>query len=194
MDKYKKNLISEYKSNLTKWNKTHNLISKAQIPYLDTHIEDCLIISGLLTENVVDLGSGGGLPGIPLAISNPEKKLYLVESNEKKAAFLLNTSTRLKLKNIVVINERMENVDPDILPEFFDIVCRAGGTAESIINSSAAFLQNPGVSLKLMKTSDQFESENIPANYSIKKIDELALKAKDKTRILVTIEADRNNG
>ena len=194
MDKYKKNLISEYKSNLTKWNKTHNLISKAQIPYLDTHIEDCLIISGLLTENVVDLGSGGGLPGIPLAISNPEKKLYLVESNEKKAAFLLNTSTRLKLKNIVVINERMENVDPDILPEFFDIVCRAVGTAESIINSSAALLQKPGVSLKLMKTSDQFESEKIPANYSIKKIDELALKAKDKTRILVTIEADRNNG
>ena len=194
MDKYKKNLISEYKSNLTKWNKTHNLISKAQIPYLDTHIEDCLIISGLLTENVLDLGSGGGLPGIPLAISNPEKKLYLVESNEKKAAFLLNTSTRLKLKNIVVINERMENVDPDTLPKIFDIVCRAVGTAESIINSSAALLQNPGVSLKLMKTSDQFESENIPANYSIKKIDELALKAKDKTRILVTIEADRNNG
>ena len=107
---------------------------------------------------------------------------------------MLNTSTRLKLKNIVVINERMENVNPDILPEFFDIVCRAVGTAESIINSSAALLQNPGVSLKLMKTSDQFESENIPANYSIKKIDELALKAKDKTRILVTIEADRNNG
>ena len=45
-----------------------------------------------------------------------------------------------------------------------------------------------------MKTSDQFESEKIPANYSIKKIDELVLKAKDKTRILVTIEADRNNG
>ena len=194
MDKYKKNLISEYKSNLTKWNRTHNLISKSQIPYLDTHIEDCLIISELLAENVVDLGSGGGLPGIPLAISSPEKKLYLVESNEKKAAFLLNTSTRLKLKNIVVINERMENVDPDILPENFDIVCRAVGTAESIINSSATLLQKPGVSLKLMKTSDQFELENIPANYSIKKIDELALKARDKTRILVTIEADRNNG
>ena len=83
--------LEKYKELLLKWNKTHNLVSKSQALNLDEHIDDSLSVSNFLGPEILDLGSGGGFPGIPLAIKNPAKKLYLVESNTKKAAFLLNT-------------------------------------------------------------------------------------------------------
>jgi len=66
------------------WNHTHNLVSKNQATNLEEHISDSLSISPFLGENVIDLGSGGGLPGMPLAITNPDKKFFLIESNTKK--------------------------------------------------------------------------------------------------------------
>tara|TARA_X000000950_G_scaffold211713_1_gene254705 strand:+ start:257 stop:841 length:585 start_codon:yes stop_codon:yes gene_type:complete len=187
-------LLEEYKTYLVAWNKTHNLISQKQAKKIDDHIEDSLIISPLLHKNIVDLGSGGGLPGIPLAIINPNKEFYLIESNTKKSSFLLHTTSRLGLDNTSVINQRIEKVDTKTLPEPFDIVCRAVGSTEFIISLTAPFLQKTGVELKLMKTLEQFDQERIPPGYLLKKIDKFPSKAKDKTRILVTIEAEQNNG
>jgi 16S rRNA (guanine527-N7)-methyltransferase len=188
------NLLEEYKTHLVAWNKTHNLISKKQAEKIDDHIEDSLIISPLLHKNIVDLGSGGGLPGIPLAITNPNKEFYLIESNTKKSSFLLHTTSRLGLENTSVINQRIEKIDTKTLPESFDIVCRAVGSTEFIISLTELFLQKTGVELKLMKTLEQFNQERIPPGYLLKKIDKFPSKAKDKTRILVTIEAEQNNG
>ena len=194
MDNHQKELISEYKSLLGAWNKTHNLVSKSQIHNIEEHIQDSLVIAPHINKSVVDLGSGGGLPGLPLAITNPDKKFYLVESNSKKSAFLLNTISRLDLSNTTTINDRLENLEPKDLPESFDIVCRAVGTTELVIALSDIFLQRPNIQLKLMKTQDQFDKEKIPPGYIVKKIIKFPSKAKDKTRILVTIEAERKNG
>ena len=194
MGKDQTGLLEDYKAHLAAWNKTHNLISKKEAQNIEDHISDSLVISSLLKENIVDLGSGGGLPGVPLAITNPNKEFYLIESNTKKSSFLLHTTTRLGLENTTVINQRIEKVETKVFPESFDIVCRAVGTAEFIISLTAPLLQKRGVELKLMKTLEQFEQERIPPTYHLKKIDEFPSKAKDKTRILVTIEAERNNG
>ena len=194
MGKDQTGLLEDYKAHLAAWNKTHNLISKKQAQNIEDHISDSLVISSLLKENIVDLGSGGGLPGVPLAITNPNKEFYLIESNTKKSSFLLHTTSRLGLENTTVINQRIEKVETKVFPESFDIVCRAVGTAEFIISLTAPLLQKRGVELKLMKTLEQFEQERIPPTYHLKKIDEFPSKAKDKTRILVTIEAERNNG
>ena len=194
MGKDQTGLLEDYKAHLAAWNKTHNLISKKQAQNIEDHISDSLVISSLLKENIVDLGSGGGLPGVPLAITNPNKEFYLIESNTKKSSFLLHTTSRLGLENTTVINQRIEKVETKVFPESFDIVCRAVGTAEFIISLTAPLLQKRGVELKLMKTLEQFEQEKIPPACRLKKIDEFPSKAKDKTRILVTIEAERNNG
>ena len=66
MGKDQRNQLEEYKAYLVTWNKTHNLISKKQAQKIDDHIADSLIISPLLKKNIVDLGSGGGLPGLSL--------------------------------------------------------------------------------------------------------------------------------
>ena len=194
MGKSQTNLLAEYKAHLVAWNNTHNLISKKQAQNIDDHIVDSLTISPFLKKNIVDLGSGGGLPGIPLAITNPNKEFYLIESNSKKSSFLLHTTSRLGLKNTSVINQRIEKTQKKTFPESFDIVCRAVGPTELIISLTAPLLQKRGVELKLMKTQEQFDQESIPPGYLLKKIDKFPSKAKDKTRILVTIEAEQNNG
>ena len=184
------NLLTAYKDCLVAWNKTHNLISKKQVQKIDDHIADSLIISPLLKKTVIDLGSGGGLPGIPLAITNPNKEFYLIESNTKKASFLLHTASRLGLENTSVINQRIEKTEIKTFPEPFDIVCRAVGSTELIISLTTPLLKKRGVELKLMKTQEQFDQERIPPGYLLKKINKFPSKAKDKTRILVTIEAE----
>lgn len=181
--------LDKYKELLLKWNKTHNLVSKSQAQNLDEHIEDSLSVSNFLGPEILDLGSGGGFPGIPLAIKNPEKKLHLVESNAKKAAFLLNTTNQLELKNIKVYNKRIEDLRPEEFPAALEIITRAFGSATQIIKSSERFLSYPGTALKLMKTTQQYKEEQLPAGYEETKLEKILLKGKDKGRILVTIES-----
>ena len=194
MESKQKKLLEDYETFLISWNRTHNLISKSQTTFLKEHIQDSLAISSKLQRCLVDLGSGGGLPGIPIAIANPEKTVILVESNTKKSSFLLNATGRLGLKNTQVINERIEKIDPSTLPEQFDIVSRAVGSIKTNINLVCGLLKNKRTELKLMKTEDQLDLEKIPPGYRIKKIDKFPSKTKDKTRILVTIEREQQNG
>ena len=194
MENKQKKLLEDYETLLISWNRTHNLISKSQTTFLKEHIQDSLAISSKLQRCLVDLGSGGGLPGIPIAIANPEKIVILVESNTKKSAFLLNVTGRLGLKNTQVINERIEKINPSTLPEQFDIVSRAVGSIKTNINLVSGLLKNKRIELKLMKTEDQLDQEKIPHGYRIKKIDKFPSKTKDKTRILVTIETEQQNG
>jgi len=194
LENKQKKLLEDYETLLISWNRTHNLISKSQTTFLKEHIQDSLAISSKLQRCLVDLGSGGGLPGIPIAIANPEKTVILVESNTKKSAFLLNATGRLGLKNTQVINERIEKIDPSKLPEQFDIVSRAVGSITTNINLVSGLLKNKRTELKLMKTEDQLDQEKIPPGYIIKKIDKFPSKTKDKTRILVTIETEQQNG
>ena len=85
--------IEQYIELLLSWNKTHNLISRTQTNNINKHVEDSLSVLEHVGSVLVDLGSGGGLPGIPIAIKAPKKQVILVESNSKKASFLLNTKT-----------------------------------------------------------------------------------------------------
>ena len=194
MESKQKKLLEEYETFLISWNRTHNLISRSQTTFLKEHIQDSLAISSKLQRCLVDLGSGGGLPGIPIAIANPEKTVILVESNTKKSAFLLNATGKLGLKNTQVINERIEKIDPSTLPEQFDIVSRAVGSIKTNVNLVSGLLKHNRIELKLMKTEDQLDQEKIPSGYRIKKIDKFPTKTKDKTRILVTIETEQQNG
>ena len=172
------------------WNKTHNLVSQSQEQNLGHHIEDSLSVFDGVGRVVVDLGSGGGFPGIPIAIKGPEKKIVLVEGNSKKASFLLNTTNKLDLRNVKVINARIEDIDPAALPKDYEIIARAVGSIESLVKLTKKHLDQPGTKLKLMKTEDQIKGETLPPGYTIKKTLKIPSKGKDKGRILVTIEKD----
>jgi 16S rRNA (guanine527-N7)-methyltransferase len=184
--------IEEYQQLVLKWNRTHNLVSKSQASNLKSHTEDSLSIAGFLGQNIMDVGSGGGFPGIPLAIINPEKSFFLVESSEKKAAFLLNTINKLELKNVKVFNRRVESLDPEKFPQPLDIVARALGGIEEIIKLTALFLAKENNKLRLMKTEHQMKGEVVTKGYVVAKKEIIYTKEKDKDHILVTIELGKN--
>ena len=141
----------------------------------------------LLGENVLDLGSGGGFPGIPIAIASPKKNIFLVERKRVRAAFLLNSTNKLGLKNTTVINKSSEELQPDELPNPLDVITRAFGHPTKAISATKKLLETPGVSLKMMKTHPIDWAKDLPNSYLIKKIDNIKTKGKDKPRILVTI-------
>ena len=182
-----KQKIKKYKDLLLQENQKQNLISRKQENNIDNHIKDCLSISSHLSSNIMDLGTGGGLPGIPLAIEDPRKQIYLVEASQKKCSFLLHTKNLLGLENLHVINKRGEDLHLKDFAEDMDIVTRAFGTAEKTIKTTKKLLENPNNQLKLMKTEEALKEEKIPKGYEVKKIEDLDSKDKYKRRILVTI-------
>ncbi len=189
--KTKKEKLEEFKTLLQNWNRTHNLISKKESSNLDEHINDSLTIIPFLSQTIIDMGSGGGLPGLPIAITDPQKQVYLVESSQKKSSFLFHAINKLSLKNTIVINERIELIDPLSLEGPFQIISRAFGTTNSAIRAAKRFLETRGSSLELMKTSPFEEGEKIHKGYVLIKKQKIDLKGKDKGRLLVTIKRER---
>ena len=185
--KNQKKQLEKFEELLLTWNKTHNLVASSQTTNIKEHIKDSLSVTTLLGRNVLDLGSGGGFPGIPIAIACPEKQVFLIERKQNKAAFLLNTTNQLGLKNIKVINNDSSELDRKSFPIPLEIITRAFGSPSKTIKAVSKFLQTPETNLKLMKTHPPSGLEEIPKTYQIEKIEETGLKGKDKGRILVTI-------
>ena len=182
--------IAAFSELLERWGNTHNLMSKSQLKKACSHINESIEVAAYLGEFFVDLGSGAGFPGIPAGIAYPEKKIVLIEASEKKSIFLHHSLASLGLKNIEVINSRVEDLKQPIFNEPFEIVTRAFGSVKDTIRSTKHLLSAPGNSLKLIKTESQMKEEALPKNYIIKKIDKICLKEKEKQHILVTIEAE----
>ena len=185
--KNKKNQLEKFEELLLIWNKTHNLISRSQTTNIKEHIKDSLSVSSFLGKNILDLGSGGGFPGIPIAITCPDKQVFLIERKQNKAAFLLNTTNQLGLKNTKVINNDSSELDRESFPTPLEIVTRAFGSPYKTIKAVNGLLETPETSLKLMKTHPPSGLQQIPKAYQIDKIEDTRLKGKDKKHILVTI-------
>ncbi|NBV41856.1 16S rRNA (guanine(527)-N(7))-methyltransferase RsmG [bacterium] len=100
--------IDSYKTLLFEYNNHTNIYSKSAYPQLDFHIQDSLTIAKLFTatpKRLLDIGSGSGLPSLPLAIENPEIEITAVESKSRKCRFLNQVKSELNLKNYTVIND-----------------------------------------------------------------------------------------
>ena len=117
--------LAEFLVLLTKWNEIHNLtaITKPEEMIKRHLIESLALASFLKGDRIADVGSGGGLPGIPLAITEPDRQFTLVESRGKRASFLRHVSGALNLKNVIVEHARAEEL-PAILP-FETVLARA---------------------------------------------------------------------
>ena len=111
----KKNLdqLSDYANLIVKWNKTRNLVSRnANLETINEHILDCAcLIPHLKEKNILDVGSGAGLPGLVISILDDEKKIKLLEPNQKKISFLTHAQAKLDLKNTTIFKERIENLE-----------------------------------------------------------------------------------
>jgi 16S rRNA (guanine527-N7)-methyltransferase len=117
------------------FNKTHNIFVRTnKEDVIQKDINDCLPIINLIkpNNNIADLGSGGGFPGILLSITKPSNKITLIESNNKKCYFLRTVIDKLELKNTEVINQTITKNNN--LESFDVITARAFASIEKIIN------------------------------------------------------------
>ncbi len=173
---------------LDKWNTVYNLTSVRDPGLMVTrHIMDSLVVSPFLQgQQVLDVGSGAGLPGIPLAIINPDTEFTLLDSNQKKTRFMQQAITELKLENVTVISQRIESFRPE--QPFDTIIARAYSNMETLITGTQNLLAVDAVILAMKGTYPMAELENIPDGYRIGKIEKLDVPGLNAERHLVLIK------
>ncbi len=127
-------LLIQYVELLNKWNKAYNLTSvRDTSDMLVKHIMDSLMVGKVLKgQSFIDVGTGPGLPGIPLAILFPEKSFVLLDSLGKRITFLRQVVFQLKLKNVTPVLSRVEKYNPETL--FDGVLSRAFASLEDMVN------------------------------------------------------------
>jgi len=146
-----------YLALLVKWNKTYNLTAvRDPEAMVVRHLLDSLAIEPLVDgQRWIDVGTGAGLPGIPLAILNPDKEVHLLDSNSKKTRFLFQVKTALGLANMTVHHQRVESYQPQ---ELFDVVLsRAFASLSDMVVSCRHLLDRDGVFLAMKGVYPQDE-------------------------------------
>ena len=151
---------------IARWNKSFNLTAIRDIEdMVSKHLLDSLAIQPYVEGRaVLDVGSGAGLPGIPLAITSPDKSFVLLDSNGKKTRFLTQAKIDLKLENIEVVHSRVEDYCPDPGPDQgafqgFDVIISRAYASTNDILSSTAHLQGPNTRILVMqgKLDERFD-------------------------------------
>ena len=148
----------DYLSLLQKWNQSFNLVSsRNNLEIVERHILDSLSVNEYIDgEYILDMGSGAGLPGLPLAIFNPEKKFILLDSNGKKTRFLQQVKTALNLQSIEIENSRVENYQTKHQIDM--VVCRAFSSLVEIAKKAQHLLSRD---CKILAMKGKFPGEEI---------------------------------
>ena len=150
------------------------------------HTLDSLSVSNAIEgTKVIDIGSGGGTPGIPLAIANPDKQFYLVDSVLKKTIFLKEAIETLKLNNVEVICERGENIK-NLSAD--TVVSRAFGSLNYLIDASKHMVSKKGLFLAMKGKIKKEEINELVAGFSVLQIQEIEVPYLEATRHFVFIK------
>lgn len=141
--------FSNYLNLLVKWQKVHRIVGSADPMWIVEHLFlDSLLFLTLLPPSLrtlVDLGSGAGLPGLPIKIVSRELEITLVESRRRRAAFLSSAVRELKLERAHVVEGRIENLLDELEGRFEAVVMRCAGDVSELIPLAARLVESHGV-------------------------------------------------
>ena len=150
-----------------RWNQVHNLTAiEGEKDSVRLHLIDSIAVLPVLRQflkgpspRIADLGSGGGLPAIPIAIVQPQWQLSLIEAIRKKTAFLRHVRGKLKLKNIEVLCERVEDAALQQPAQFDAVISRAFTNLARFLELSLPFLKHDGLvfAMKAKRADDEMK-------------------------------------
>ena len=181
-----------YLAILLRWNLTYNLTAiKEPQAMVQRHLLDSLAIHPYIaTDRLADLGSGAGLPGIPLAIANPTLQVDLIESNGKKVRFLREVIHRLGLTNVEVIHRRIEATAPP--HRYACLVARALCALAPLVTLSSSLLRPSGQLLAMKGIYPTQEIAALPPSWSVAAVHPIAVPGLNEQRHLVVLTPPRS--
>ena len=175
-----------YKELLIKWNNSFNLTSVKNTEIVTHHFLDCLaVIPFIKSSTLLDVGTGAGLPGIVIAIVNPDIKVSLIDKVGKKITFIKRVIAELEIKNIETYHDRVELLTSE--EKYDGIISRAFSNMEVFIKSTKHLIKSQGVwyGMKSKKILDD-EMININDPWTLEKLDVPFLQAE---RYLVKVSS-----
>lgn len=175
---------------VAKWNRVHNLTAVRETDQMVVlHLLDSLSLLPHLgvARSLIDVGTGAGFPGIPVALARPDIEITLLDSSRKKCTFLDQAKSELGLANVTVVCERVESWRPE---QRYDVVASRAFADLSDFVTQARHLAAPGGRLLAMKGVYPFEElARVPASHRVAEVVELTVPSLDAKRHLVLLEA-----
>ena len=178
--------LLDYLALLAKWNAVYNLTSvRDPMQMLTLHVLDSLAAVPAFAgaANVLDVGAGGGLPGMVLAISRPDMKVSMIDTVHKKTAFLTQVKAELALANVTVYTKRVEQLE---VKQPFDVITsRAFADLSDFVNWSGHLLAEGGQFIALKGVAPPDERERLPEQWKVTELRALRVPGLDAERHLV---------
>lgn len=177
--------LANYLDLLVKWNRVYNLTAiHDEAKLVSHHVLDSLaVVRHLPDGNIVDVGSGAGLPGIPIAISCPHRVVVLLDSNHKKGAFLKQATAELGLASTQVVIERVEVYRPAEL--FKTVISRAFSDMADFVKLAGHLCASNGVMIAMKGLRPDEEMAQLPSSWNVTKTVRLEVPQLEASRHLV---------
>lgn len=183
------NQLMDYLGLMFKWNSVYNLTSlRDPMQMVTHHLLDSLaaVPAFAAARNVLDVGSGGGLPGIVLAIVRPDMKVSMIDTVHKKTAFLTQVKAELGLANVTVYTMKVQELD--VSDKFDVITSRAFADLSDFIDWSSHLLAEGGRYIALKGVAPEEERQRVPAEWKVTGLEPLQVPRLGAERHLVFIE------
>jgi 16S rRNA (guanine527-N7)-methyltransferase len=180
--------LLQYLELLQRWNKAFNLTAiRDPLQMVRLHLLDSLAIHPYIqgVKSIIDVGTGPGLPGIPLAILNPQVNFTLLDSNGKKTRFLFQAINELKLPNASEINHRVEAYKPNQL--FDAVISRAFSSISDMLNQCDHLISDQGCFLAMKGKKPDSELSQMTKAYKVVEVNEVNVPLIDSERHLIRI-------
>lgn len=183
--------LLDYLALIAKWNKVYNLTAVRDPAAMVTqHLLDSLAVLPHLADvsRIIDIGSGAGLPGIPLAIARPECKMMLLDSIHKKSTFQRQACLELGLANVEVVCERVEHFKPAL--GFDVVISRAFADLSEFAKLGAHLLEKGGKLYAMKGIYPHEELGKLPQQFKRQEVIPLTVPGMDAKRHLVIIRGE----